>query len=485
MSVWPRGIRARLVLAITLVAAIALASSFFFLHERTGSDLESRIDDQLAGDLHEFESSPAARSRTEAQLARRSRDFVNGQAYHPDSRIFAVEIGDGPRVVTNSEELIESEIGESEGGDGDEGTARNPSGVLAADPGYKTLSAGGDARVRVLTQPVTNGARQLGTFHVAQSLAQVETAQDSLRSTFVLVGAIALVVLLGAAIWIATLVSRPLNRMAAFATGVDRGDLDRRLEDSGGPSEIRSLRASLNHMLDRLQGAFDREREFVADASHELRTPITVAQGELELLRRDADPAERDRIDAVRRELRRMEGLIGEMLELAREDAGRSLDLRRLPVDDLLDDLRRDLPLFGPREYEVGRLDGTIDADPDRLAQVLRNLARNAVAHTEPGGKVEIQATAAGERVRFAIADDGPGIDPDEAAHLFERFYRSPETRGRDRNGSGLGLAIARAIVDAHGGRIWVDPDQGAGARLVIELPGYQPGNETLKPSEA
>jgi signal transduction histidine kinase len=482
MSVWPHGIRARLVLAITLVAAIALAASFFFLHERTGSDLESRIDDQLAGDLHEFESSLAAQSRTEAQLTRRSRGFVNGQAYHPDSRIFAVEIGDGPRVVTNSEELIESEIGESEGGDGDEGATQNPSGVLAADPGYETLSAGGDARVRVLTQPVTNGGRRLGTFHVAQSLAQVETAQDSLRSTFVLVGAIALVVLLGAAIWIATLVSRPLDRMAAFATGVDRGDLDRRLEDSGGPSEIRSLRASLNHMLDRLQGAFDREREFVADASHELRTPITVAQGELELLRRDADPAERDRIDAIRRELRRMEGLIGEMLELAREDAGRSLERRQVPVDDLLDDLRRDLPLFGPRDYEVGRLDGTIDADPDRVAQVLRNLALNAVAHTKPGGKVEIEVTAAGERVQFRIADDGPGIDPDEASHLFERFYRSPETRGRDRNGSGLGLAIARAIVEAHGGRIWVDPSHGAGARLVVELPGYRPAKETARP---
>lgn len=482
MSIWPRGIRARLVLAITAVAAVVLAASFFFLHERTGSDLESRIDDQLAGDLHEFETSPAARSRTEAQLARRSRAFVNGQAYHPDSRIFAIEVGNGPRVVTNSEELIESEIGESEGEDGDAGTAQNPSGLLAADPGYETLSAGGDARVRVLTQPVANSRGQFGTFRVAQSLTQVATAQDSLRSTLVLVGAIALFVLLGTAIWIATLISRPLDRMATFATGVDRGDLDRRLEDAGGPAEIRSLRVSLNHMLDRLQRAFNREREFVADASHELRTPITVAQGELELLRRGAGPAERDRIDAVRRELRRMEGLIGEMLELAREDAGRSLDRRRAPVDDLLDDLRRDLPLFGPRDYEVGHLDGTIAADLDRVAQVLRNLARNAVAHTEPGGKVEIQATAAGERVRFAITDDGPGIDPDEAAHLFDRFYRSPESRARDRNGSGLGLAIARAIVDAHGGRIWVDPEYRTGARLVIELPGYRPENERARP---
>ena len=113
---WPHGIRGRLVVAITVVAAATLAISFFVVHQRTGSDLESRIDEQLAGDLQEFESSPAASARTEGQLVRRSRAFVNGQAYHPDSRIFAIEIGNGPKVVTNSEELIESELGESEGG---------------------------------------------------------------------------------------------------------------------------------------------------------------------------------------------------------------------------------------------------------------------------------------------------------------------------------------------------------------------------------
>ena len=474
MTLWPRGIRARLVLAITLVAAATLAISFFVLHQRTGSDLESRIDEQLAGDLQEFENSPAASSRTEGQLARRSRAFVNGQAYHPDSRIFAIEIGNGPRVVTNSEELIEAELGEAEGGERDEGSAQSPTGVLSAPPGYETLSAGGDARVRVLTRPVSNGGRQLGTFRVAQSLSQVATAQDSLRSTFIVIGAIALVVLLAAATWIATLIARPLDRMAEFAAGVDRGDLDRRLDDGDGPSEVRSLRTSLNHMLDRLQRAFEREREFVADASHELRTPITVAQGELELLRRDADAAERERLDVILRELRRMEGLIGEMLTLAREDAGRSLEPRRFPVDDLLDDLRRDLPLLGPRDYDVAHLDGTMEADPDRVAQVLRNLARNAVAHTSTDGHVEILASADGDRVRFEVIDDGPGIDPDEAAHLFERFYRSPEARARDRDGSGLGLAIAQAIVDAHGGRIWADPDYEGGARLVVELPGYR-----------
>jgi two-component system OmpR family sensor kinase len=476
---WPRGIRARLAVAITLVTVAVLGVSFFVLHQRTGSDLESRIDDQLAGDLQEFESSPAGRSGTSGQLARRSRAFVNGQAYHPDSRIFAIQTGPAGPVITNSEELIEGELGESEEGEHEaESPGASSSGVLSAAPGYVTLAAGGDARVRVLTEPVTNSGRQIGTFHVAQSLSQVTTAQDSLESTFLTVGAITLGLLLVTAVWIATLTARPLDRIAKFAAGVDRGELDRRLDDHGGPAEIQSLRASLNHMLDRLQRTFDREREFVADASHELRTPITVAQGELDLLRRSADPQERERLDVVRRELQRMERLIGEMLSLAREDAGRSLDRRTVAVDDLLDDLRRDLPLLGPREYEVGTLTGTLEADPDRIAQVLRNLARNAVTHTSRGGRVEVRVGAEGDRLHIEVIDDGPGIPPEEAAHLFERFYRSAETRSRDRDGSGLGLAIARAIVEAHGGRIWADAGRTSGARLIVELPGYRPAEE-------
>jgi two-component system OmpR family sensor kinase len=474
--IWPNGLRGRLVLAIVLVVAGVLGVSFVVLHERTGSDLESRIDDQLAADLAEFESSPAARARSEEELATAARQFVRDQAYHPDSRIFAIEIGSGPKVVTNSEELIESELGESDDEQGESAEAGGTTGgVLAAPPGYATVSAGGDAHVRVLTQPITSGASTLGTFHVAQSLQQVSTAQDSLSSTFLVVGAIALLLLLGAAIWIATLVSRPLDRMARFAAGLDTAGLDQRLEIEGGATEVKSLTDSLNHMLDRLQRAFEREREFVADASHELRTPITVAQGELDLLRRELSPEQHVHLDAVRRELRRMEGLISEMLTLAREDSGRSLDRREVEVEDLLDDVRRDLPLLGPRRYEVNRLSGSITADPDRVAQVLRNLARNAVTHTHEGGLVAVHACAEADRLRIEVSDNGPGISPDEAAHLFERFYRSPDARARDRKGSGLGLAIAKAIVDAHGGRIWAEPITSSGARIVFELPGYRP----------
>jgi two-component system OmpR family sensor kinase len=185
-------------------------------------------------------------------------------------------------------------------------------------------------------------------------------------------------------------------------------------------------------------------------------------------------PDEAGHLDAVRRELRRMEGLIGEMLTLAREDAGRSMDMREVAVKDILDDTRRDLPLLGPRHYEVSDLGGTVRADPDRVAQVVRNLARNAVAHTDADGTVVVRAAADGDRLRISVEDDGPGIAADEADHLFERFYRAPDSRARDRNGSGLGLAIAKAIVEAHGGRIWAEASTIAGAKVIFELPGYR-----------
>ena len=369
----------------------------------------------------------------------------------------------------------DGESGEGGGGDqhGSE-TASGPTGVLAAPPGLTTINAEGEDGVRVLSAPIETAAGPVGTFHVAESLGQVTTALDSLRATLLVLGAVALALLLAAAVWIATLVARPLDRMARFAAGLDTADLDRRLESDQGPAEVRSLSESLNHMLDRLQRAFEREREFVADASHELRTPITVAQGELDLLRRDANPAQLEPIDVVRRELRRMERLIAEMLTLAREDAGGALDRRTITVDDLLDDLRRDLPLLGPRDYRVAEFGGAIEADPDRLAQVLRNLVSNAVNHTEPGGKIAVRVAANGDRLRFEVEDDGPGIAAEEAARLFERFYRSADARSSERQGSGLGLAIARAIVEAHGGRIWAEANPGRGGLVVFEIPGYR-----------
>ena len=471
----PTGLRGRLVAAIVVVTAIVLAGSFFALHRTTGADLNRQIDDQLQGDASEFAASPADDAKTEVQLRRRARDFLAGQGYHADSRVFAIQVGSSSGdVVTNQREAV---VPEDEEGDESETVAGEDAagGLLSTRPGLSTTDAPDGGGLRVLTEPIGPPAAPIGTFRVAQSLEPIGDSQSSLRSSLLIVGIVALAVLIAAALWIATVVVRPLTRIAAFAADLDTADLNRRLSEDDGPIEVRSLAHSFNRMLDRLQSAFDREREFVADASHELRTPVTIAQGELDLLRRSATEAEGERLEVVRRELKRMERLVAEMLTLASQDAEAGLRHERVDLSDLLSDLRRDLPLMGSRRYVVDDLGGTVEADPDRLAQVFRNLLSNAVAHTDEGGEITVRATPVGDHVRFEVTDDGPGFGPDEAERLFDRFYRSGTGRARDSGGSGLGLTIARSIVEAHGGSIRVVPaDRASGGRIVFELPRYR-----------
>ena len=167
-----------------------------------------------------------------------------------------------------------------------------------------------------------------------------------------------------------------------------------------------------------------------------------------------------------------MDRLVGDMLILANADSGRLLELQHIDLTLFLDDMARDLPLFGERNYRVEGPAGHLYADPDRLTQVLRNLIRNAVNHTTASGSVSLTASARGDRIEFAVSDTGPGIPPEQLEQVFERFHRTDDSRQRDRGGSGLGLPIARALVEAHGGRIWAESRPGEGATIRFELPG-------------
>jgi signal transduction histidine kinase len=144
-------------------------------------------------------------------------------------------------------------------------------------------------------------------------------------------------------------------------------------------------------------------------------------------------------------------------------------------VEGFFQDLERDLPLFGERDYRIeGERRGAVDADPDRLTQVFRNLIRNAAGHTEVGDRITVAARPRDGRIEFSVSDTGPGIRPDQLERIFDRFYRTDSGRARDEGGSGLGLAIARAIVEAHGGRIWAECAPGEGTTIRFELPGYR-----------
>jgi two-component system OmpR family sensor kinase len=225
-----------------------------------------------------------------------------------------------------------------------------------------------------------------------------------------------------------------------------------------------------------VDGAFARQRRFVSDASHELRTPLTAIRGQLEVLGRQRSPsgAEVRRVEGVvGAELARIERLVDDLLALARLDEAAPLRLRRFELAPFLRD-------FAASEAGAGAVlgdapTGTLDADPEQLTQVLRNLAANARRHAGPGGRVELSGEAHDGRLTIRVDDDGPGIPPAERDRVFDRFHRSEAARDRDSGGSGLGLAIARSIVELHHGRIRVEDSTLGGARLCVELDGFAP----------
>jgi len=276
--------------------------------------------------------------------------------------------------------------------------------------------------------------------------------------------------------------------MAAVATQVDAGDLAPRMDAPGRPSdEVKILAESFNHMLDRLAEAFAGQKAFVADASHELRTPLTVIRGQLEVLAAQAHPSAEEvrRVERlVQAEIARIARLVDDLLVLAQAEQRHFLAPEPVELRAYVDELWDGLSLTAERRFELGPIpDGTLIADPDRLAQALRNLARNAIEHTNGhDGLVRLEVSRAGaDGITFAVLDDGPGIPASERGRVFERFHRTDSSRARSTGGAGLGLAIVRAIAEAHGGQVQVAGTANEpGTRIELTLPGFEPAGASI-----
>jgi signal transduction histidine kinase len=466
---FPGGLRLELALAIAVVTLVGVGASFFVLYSVTGARLRSQIDSQLRTQVREWQQFAAGRDLSSpAALRQAAERFIAGQRYHAQSLVTVVSERGGP-VVSSEPELTSLER-EREGDTG---------GLLGSPIGLSTQSVPEAGGMRVLAVPIDSGSRRLGVLRVGSPLTPVIDAQSSMRRAFVVVGVSALVLAVLAGIGLAALIAAPLRRITAVAAALNTGDLSRRAGTVGGAGEMRTLAAAFDGMLDRLERAFERQRDFVTDASHELRTPLAVLRAQVELLDREVD--ERARHEATVTLLRRLDELdrlVGDMLTLAGAEAGGLVEARPIELAGFFEDIRRDLPLFGERDFHMRAVGGTLQADPDRLTQVLRNLVRNAVAHTQPSDRIDVTARADGDRLEIAVADTGPGIAPDQLELIFERFHRVDPARSLDRGGAGLGLAIARAIVEAHGGWIRAESTPDGGACFRLELPGYRPVSE-------
>jgi two-component system, OmpR family, sensor kinase len=308
------------------------------------------------------------------------------------------------------------------------------------------------------------------------SITPIEDARSDVEKTFLLVGGASLVAALIGGYLLAARTAGPLRQFADTATRVDAGDLTPRLEASpSDASELRTLAEAFNHMLDRLDDAFARQREFVSDASHELRSPLTVIRGQLEVLAREESPSA-EQVRRVERvaitEIHRVERLVEDLLTLARFDEGVGPAVGEIESAPFL---RALADAEGAAVAMGASVEGSVRADPDLIAQVVRNLLANARRHAGPEGRVVLSSRAAGGELIVAVDDDGPGIPPAERERVFDRFHRSDRSRDRGSGGSGLGLGISRSIIEAHDGRIWVETSPLGGARVAFSLPGFAP----------
>jgi len=308
--------------------------------------------------------------------------------------------------------------------------------------------------------------------HVGAPLDDISESTGALTRSLVL-AVPAVTLLLAALVW--ALVGRTLRPVEAIrreVDGIGAAGLDRRVPVPPAEDEVGRLAHTMNAMLDRIEDGTRRQQRFVADASHELRSPLARIRAEIEVdleHPEGADPAATSR--SVLAETIGMQHLVDDLLALARSDAG-AAPARRAPVDldDIVDRQARRLRADGRVEVDgTGIGAARVLGDADQLARAVGNVIDNAVRHAR--STVALSVTAAGDDAVVAVSDDGPGIPPDRRAEVFERFARLDGARARDGGGTGLGLAIARDVVVAHGGTIVVDPDHHPGARLVITLP--------------
>lgn len=431
--------RTRIVLSIALLFAFATAVSTVALRQVLLARVDARIQAALAQEVRELQRfagqvrTSDARALFDQFLARDVPDeaeasftFVGEQPYRSNA-----DLGASADLIDGVREL----------GDVD-GVAR---GDIEDD-------------YRYLAVPVNVRGARVGTFVVTADLGH-ERAE--VAEAVQVAGGIGLgmVVLVSALAFVAVgRILEPLRALGGTARAIQStDDLTRRI-DVRGNDDIAELGHLFNAMLDRLEQAFELQREFVSDAGHELRTPITIIRGHLELLEGDAETYR-----IVSDELDRMSRFVEDLLTLAKSERPDFLMLSELDLDLLTEDLMAKAKRLGPREWTLEATGaGLLRGDRQRLTQAVMNLAHNAVQHTEEGEVITLGSSHDGSAARIWVADRGPGVAAEDHERIFERFAG---------DGTGLGLAIVRTIALAHGGRVELESEAGKGARFTIVLP--------------
>lgn len=329
----------------------------------------------------------------------------------------------------------------------------------------------GESEFRLVAQSVT-AHDQTFTIYAAASLDPVSEAVGTLAAILI-VGIPVLIALVGLTVWfIIGRTLHPVEAIRAKVASISDRDLDRRVPVPDSDDEIARLAATMNQMLDRLELSSDQQRRFIADASHELRSPLAAIRSQLEVDLMHAEKANwKITYDDVLDETLRMQRLVDDLLLLARSDAG-TLPRTRVwtDLDDVVFDRIRRIEPTTSVMIDTTRVSGAqVDGDPDALARLVGNLLENAVRFAVD--RIEVVLTEADGQAVLTIADDGPGIPRDDRTRVFERFTRLDEARDRVHGGTGLGLAIAREIALHHDGNITIGDTPLGGVEVTVRFP--------------
>lgn len=351
------------------------------------------------------------------------------------------------------------------------------------DEGRVAVTVGsGAGRLRVHgelgTVPLPSSRPFTAAFFVAVPAGLMATTLDQLARDLVMTVVLAFAAF-GLGVWVLSQrVLGPLRRVTDAAAKVSGSDLSLRVPVPDSRDEIHDLGQAINNMLDRLQESFETQRRFTADASHELRTPVTAIAGHASyLLRRtNPTPAQQESLTVIHREAERMGKLVNDLLELARADAGFTVNKAPMNLVEVAEAVREEVSRVSPgAEVSVSarRALAEVMGDAERLKQVVLNLVMNAIS--AGASRVTVSVAQEGRQVRLEVLDDGAGIPPEALPHIFERFYRVDGARSTRGNGSGLGLAIVRWIVQQHDGTVSVESRLGEGTVFTILLPALDP----------
>jgi two-component system, OmpR family, sensor kinase len=477
-------LRARLLLGVFVIAAIGLVAADAATYASLRSFLLDRVDKTLEAGHAQVEHIAFPQPGAPGQ----------GQGQGPTGRQPPGDVGppaegiDWYQVRTLSGGVVKSGFFVG-GGSAPElpASIRLPSSGHERATYFTVSSENGSTsyRVRASIEPQEPNR----VFVIAASLHDVFGTLHRLLVIELVVTIGVLAAIAGLGLWVVRLGLRPLREIETTASAIAAGDLSRRVERAEPKTEVGRLGLSLNAMLAQIESAFNARqaseerlrrsdqklRRFVADASHELRTPLAAVRAYAELFSRGAAsrPADLERsMSGITREAERMSLLVDDLLLLARLDEGRPLDRQPVELAEVVGEAVDAARVVDPdRAVDVDVEPATVIGDRDRLRQVIDNLFANVRAHTPPGTPVAVGLHRLDGKAALSVSDSGPGLTNEEAAQVFERFYRVDRSRARASGGVGLGLSIVAAVAEAHGGVATALPTPGGGATFVIELP--------------